>query len=124
MPLKRTVASVQYDNAADGKPFFVDHLGFVVVHEDPTLCVVTRDTVTFMLETNADYAAQLAPLVRVEVDDIHTFWAELAAKPTHADFAHERFPDGPELRPWGAHEFAAHDQGACIVFQQWTQPTT
>ncbi|MEM1209846.1 MAG: hypothetical protein AAGI54_11315 [Planctomycetota bacterium] len=124
MRFLRTAASVQYTDAQRGKPFFVDYLGFSISHEGDGLVVVVRDEVPFMLETNAEYAAQLSPLTRIHVDDIQALWAELASKPTHEDFTHPRFPNGPELREWGAWEFAVQDEGVCLVFQQWDTEAT
>lgn len=121
MHLKRTVPSFHYNDANEGRPFFANYLGFRVVHEEGGLCVVERGDVRFHLETNKDYASQLPPLVRVETDNIRDLWAELSSKTGHPKYLHERFRNGPEMRPWNAMEFAVKDSQACIVFQQWSR---
>ncbi len=119
MHIIRTVPSFHYLDADEGLPFFVNYLGFRIVHQEAGLRVVERGDVRFHLETNREYASQLPPLVRVETDDIRELWAELSTNPQHHEHLHQRFRNGPELRPWNAWEFAVKDSQACIVFQQW-----
>ncbi|MEM6331270.1 MAG: VOC family protein [Planctomycetota bacterium] len=121
MTLLRFTPSFQYDDSDQALPFWIDYLGFRLVHDDGSgkLRVVERESLCVMLETNAEYAAQLASLIRVATDDIAAIWAEVHAKPRHHRYVHQRFERGPELRPWGAHEFAVQDHRVCIVFQQW-----
>lgn len=121
MKLLRFNPSFQYKNSDEALPFWVAYLGFRVTHDEGSgkLRVAQRDSVFVLLETNAEYAAQLPPLIRLEVDDIATLWQELKRKQEHDGYVHPRFVEGPELRPWGCHEFAVQDDRVCVVFQQW-----
>ncbi|MEM1098747.1 MAG: hypothetical protein AAGH92_08155 [Planctomycetota bacterium] len=121
MKLLRTTVGAHYHNSDDGLPYFVDYLGFEVVHDEGPgkLHVVSRDGLCVHLATDQDYASQLAPLIRIETDDIQTLWDELSANSLHDKYVHERFVKGPELRPWNCIEFAVNDRKMCIVFQEW-----
>eukprot|EP00656_Telonema_subtile_P006823 TRINITY_DN13178_c0_g1_i1.p1 TRINITY_DN13178_c0_g1~~TRINITY_DN13178_c0_g1_i1.p1 ORF type:complete len:124 (+),score=25.36 TRINITY_DN13178_c0_g1_i1:214-585(+) len=120
MALVRTVASVFYNEFEDGRPFWVDFLGFAVVHQDEGICVLQRDGVKFCLLRDQEYVAAPPPLYRIEVDDIQAVWADIQTRHPERRFEHPRFVEGPELREWGCWEFAVKDEQACLVFQQWT----
>jgi hypothetical protein len=119
MKLLKTVASVFYENLDQGKEFFINILGFHIVHEDEGLCVVTKDDVTFHISIDEEYSKILPPLYRVETDNIQELWKQIKLKDPKGKYLHDRFPNGPELRPWGAYEFAYLDSQVCLVFQQW-----
>ncbi len=121
MQLLRFLPSFQYADSDEALPFWIDYLGFRIVHDEGPgkLHVVHRKGVSVMLETNEEYAQQLSPLIRLETDDIAALWAELKSKPEHERYVHDRWVSGPEMRPWRAQEFAVQDEGVCVVFQQW-----
>ncbi|MEM9186556.1 MAG: VOC family protein [Planctomycetota bacterium] len=121
MALLKFNPSFQYASSDDALPFWEGYLGFRIAHDEGPgkLRVAQRDSVCVLLETNTEYATQLPPLIRLETDDIDGLWAELREHGHHQRYAHDRFPDGPELRPWGAREFAVQDARVCVVFQQW-----
>ncbi|WP_309386982.1 VOC family protein [Cerasicoccus frondis] len=122
MKFNSVTPGIFYPDLTTAKAFFVDFIGFSILHEEPGLCVVVRDGVKFHLAIDeAEYAKNPAPLFRIETDDIQALWQELLAKDPDKKILHPRFPNGPELRPWNAWEFAAGfgEDRVCLVFQQW-----
>ncbi|GHC11698.1 hypothetical protein [Cerasicoccus arenae] len=121
MKYQSVTPGIQYTDLAQPKEFFIDFMGFKVIHEEPDFCVVQRDGVKFCLHIDEEYSKNLAPLFRIETDDIQAVWQELLAKDPTKSRIHPRFKDGPELRPWSAWEFAVGwGDHVCLVFQEWT----
>ncbi len=122
MKLIKTVPSIEFTDLTAPKKFFVDFLGFEIVHEEDNLCVVQRDTVRFHLGIESDYAIDvknrktLPPLFRVETDDIESMWNELKERDPEKKY----ISNDPKMKPWGAREFGARDANDMVVlFQQW-----
>lgn len=115
--LLNLIPKVFYDHLDDGLAFFVDVLGFTLMHRDGTLAVVARDGAKAYLVESPEYAARDRPELSIDTDDIDAIWAELsqrAPERLHPNLAHIT------LRPWGAREFAMLDPTTvCVVFRQW-----
>ena len=119
--LKTLIPNIFYSDIEVGLKLFVGTLGFSVTHEDrqaeQPLVVVERDSVKVHLLQNAEFAAKDRPEIRIETDDIESFYNEVSLN--NKDYLHSNL-NGPTLRPWGCKEFALLDETkVCIIIQQW-----
>ena len=118
--LKKVVPTVFYSNIDVGIDLFVNTLGFEVVHRedaDQIFIILNRDGVEIHLIQNAEYAEKDRPQLRLETDDIDSFFREVESR--NKAMLH---PDLSEVtkRPWGCSEFALLDKTlVCIVVYQW-----
>lgn len=115
--LQRLIPKVFYDHLDEGFDFFVDGLGFQVLHQENDLVVVERDGAKVYLVENAEFAAKGRPELAIETDAIGAMHVEIRSR--RPDLLH---PDSATVtkKPWGALEFAARDATeVCVVFRQW-----
>jgi catechol 2,3-dioxygenase-like lactoylglutathione lyase family enzyme len=115
--LQRLIPKVFYDHLDEGIDFFVDGLGFEVLHQDDELAVVARDGAKVYLVESPEFAAKDRPELAIETDTIGVLHVEIRAR--RPDLLH---PNGKvvEKKPWGAMEFAVRDATqVCVVFRQW-----
>ncbi|MBP6633162.1 MAG: hypothetical protein KBG28_25375 [Kofleriaceae bacterium] len=115
--LLNLIPKIFYPRLEQGLAFFVDGLGFTLLHHDGTLAVVARDGAKAYLIENAEAAARDRPELAIDTDDVDALHAELSARAPH--LLHPGY-GAITLRPWGAREFAAlDDTTVCVVFRQW-----
>jgi hypothetical protein len=107
-------------NIADGIIFFVDCLGFSIVHDEiasaQPFCVLRKDGLVINLFENADLANEHNPEFRLVTENIEEVYAKVSA--SHPQFLHPNLST-ITLRPWGAKEFALTDGQLGMVIQQW-----
>jgi hypothetical protein len=107
-------------NIADGIIFFVDCLGFSIVHDEiasaQPFCVLRRDGLVINLFENADLANEHNPEFRLVTENIEEVYAKVSA--SHPQFLHPNLSK-ITIRPWGAKEFALTDGQLGMVIQQW-----
>jgi hypothetical protein len=115
--MQRLIPKIFYDDLAPGLDFFVDGLGFEVLHQDDTLAVVGRDGCKAYLVASPEFAAKDRPELAIETAAIDTLHANIAGR--RPDLLH---PNGRNVarKPWGALEFALRDRtGVCVIVRQW-----
>jgi len=114
---KNLIPKVFYHRLQDGIDFFVDGLGFEVLHRDETLAVIARDGAKAYLMESPECAAGDRPELSVDTDDIDAIHAEISARAPR--LLHPNCPV-VERKPWGSREFAVLDPSTvCVVFRQW-----
>lgn len=114
---KNLIPKIFYDQLQDGLEFFVDGLGFEILHQDATMAVIARDGAKAYLVQSPEYAALDRPELGIETDDIDAIHGEMSARS-----AHWLHPNGKKvsLKPWGAREFAMLDKTkVCVIFREW-----
>ena len=120
MKFEQLVPNIFYVNIADGIIFFVDCLGFSIVHDEiasaQPFCVLRRDGLVINLFENADLANEHNPEFRLVTENIEEVYAKVSA--SHPQFLHPNLSK-ITLRPWGAKEFALTDGQLGMVIQQW-----
>lgn len=115
--LLRLIPKVFYADIEVGLDFFINGLGFQLLHRDETISVLGRDGAKVYLMENAELAALNRPELAIETDDIEGIHAEIAARAPQ--LLHPNLPT-VQRRPWGAREFAVLDPTTvCVVFRQW-----
>ncbi|TAG50301.1 MAG: hypothetical protein EAZ30_00985 [Betaproteobacteria bacterium] len=115
------IPKIFYERLEDGLTFFVDGLGFELVHRDGELAVVERDGAKAYIVQNAACAAQDRPELGIETDDIDAVFNEMSAR--CPQLLHPNL-NRVTLRPWGAREFAMLDKTTvCVVFREWPDET-
>lgn len=115
--LQRLIPKVFYDHLDEGFDFFVDGLGFEVLHQDDGLAVLERDGAKLYLVASPEFAAKDRPELAIETDAIGVLHVEIRSR--RPDLLH---PNGDTVtrKPWGALEFAVRDAtDVCVVFRQW-----
>lgn len=113
------IPKVFYDRLQDGVDFFVDGLGFAILHRDGELAVVARDGAKAYLVESPEFAARDRPELAIETDDVDAIHAEISARAPQ--LLHPNCPT-VERRPWGAREFAVRDRtDVCVVFREWPE---
>lgn len=115
--LLRLIPKVFYADLNVGLDLFVRCLGFEVLHQDASICVLGRDGAKVYLLENAQLAAIDRPELAIETDDIASIYAEIQTRAP--DILH---PNSRTIqhKPWGAQEFAVLDSTTvCVVFRQW-----
>lgn len=116
---KNLIPKVFYDRLQDGLDFFVDGLGFEVLHRDDNLAVVARDGAKAYLVESPEYAANDRPELSVDTDDVDAIHAEVTRRAPQL-----LHPNVPTVRhtPWGSREFAVLDgTTVCVVFREWPE---
>ena len=114
---KNLIPKIFYARLQDGLDFFVDGLGFQLLHQDETLAVVARDGAKAYLMHYPEGAAQDRPELCIETDDIDAIWQEMSARVPQ--LLHPNVPRVVQ-RPWGSREFAMVDKTTvCVVFREW-----
>lgn len=115
--LQRLIPRVFYDRLDEGFEFFVDGLGFQVLHQQDGLVVVERDGAKVYLVEDAEFAAKDRPELAIETDAIGAMHVEICAR--RPDLLHPAAADVTRSA-CGALEFAVRDTtDVCIVFRQW-----
>jgi catechol 2,3-dioxygenase-like lactoylglutathione lyase family enzyme len=115
--LQRLIPKIFYDDLDEGLDFFVDGLGFEILHQDEDLAVVERDGAKAYLVASPEFAAKDRPEIAIETDAIGVQHVEIRSR--RPDLLH---PNGRNVtkKPWGALEFAVRDvTGVCVIFRQW-----
>jgi hypothetical protein len=111
------IPKIFYDQLQDGLDFFLDGLGFELLHRDENLAVVARDGAKAYVVQSPEYAAKDRPELAIETDDIEAIYAEMAARAPHLLHPNAKTL---ALKPWGAWEFAMRDNtSVCIIFREW-----
>jgi hypothetical protein len=117
---RNLIPKVFYDHLQDGIDFFVDGLGFEILHRDGELAVVARDGAKAYQVESPEYAAKDRPELAVDTDDVDAIHAEISARAPRL-----LHPNVPNVRhtPWGSREFAVLDKTTvCVVFREWPRP--
>jgi len=115
--LQRLIPKIFYDHLDEGIDFFVDGLGFDILHQGDDLAVVERDGAKAYLVASPEFAAKDRPEIAIETDAIGVQHVEIRSR--RPDLLH---PNGRDVtkKPWGALEFAVRDAtGVCVIFRQW-----
>ena len=114
---KNLIPKIFYDQLQDGLAFFVDGLGFEILHQDANLTVIARDGAKAYLVQSPEYAALDRPELAIETDDIDAVYAEMSMRSARLLHPNARTVS---LKPWGAREFAMLDKTkVCVVFREW-----
>lgn len=115
--LLKLIPKIFYSQMSDALDLFVDVLGFTVMHNDETLCVVARDGAKAYLVESVEFAAKDRPEIAIETDCIEALYAEISARRPQA--LHPNL-HSIKTQPWGPREFAVRDKtGVCVIFRQW-----
>jgi hypothetical protein len=96
---------------------FVACLGFTVLYQDEKLAVIERDGAKAYLVEDAEFAARDRPEITIETDGIDDLYDEISSR--RPAMLH---PNSKKIekKPWGAREFAVHDNtDVCVIFRQW-----
>ena len=120
MKLIKVIPNIFYSDIQIGLNLFVECLGFKLVHSDPgagqPLYIVERDGVTILLLESDEFAKKDRPSIRIETDDIQSFFDEIKEK--DMGLFHPNLPE-IKTQPWGLKEFALLDEsGTCVIIQQ------
>ncbi len=114
---KNLIPKIFYDHLQDGLEFFVDGLGFEILHQDATLAVIARDGAKAYIMQSPECAALDRPELAIETDDIDAIHKEMSARSPKLLHPNSRTVS---LKPWGAREFAMLDQTTvCVIFREW-----
>jgi hypothetical protein len=114
---KNLIPKIFYDHLQDGLDFFVEGLGFEIVHQDNDLAVIVRDGAKAYIVESPEYAAKDRPELAIETEQIDTTFKEISERAPH--LLHPNLST-VTLRPWGAREFATLDKTTvCVVFREW-----
>lgn len=114
---KNLIPKIFYDHLQDGLDFFVEGLGFEVVHQDNDLAVIVRDGAKAYIEESPEYAAKDRPELGIKTEQIDAIYQEISERAPH--LLHPNL-NSVTLRPWGAREFALLDKTTvCVVFREW-----
>lgn len=120
MKFTRLVPNIFYVKIKDGITFFVECLGFKIVHEEfnsqKPFCVIEKDGVVINLFEDAALAKEHNPEFRLVTDNIEEVFAKVSA--SHPHLLHPNLSK-ITLRPWGAKEFALTDTQLGVIIQQW-----
>lgn len=117
MKFKNLIPKIFYARLQDGLDFFVDGLGFQVLHQDAGMAVIARDGAKAYLVENAEWAALDRPELSIDTDQIEDVFAEITARAPQL-----LHPNSNRIaqKPWGSREFALLDKTTvCVVFRQW-----
>lgn len=120
--LQKLIPKIFYEHLDEGFDFFVDGLGFQVLHQDQGMVVVERDGAKACLVEAAGQATANRPEFAIETDTIGVLHVEIRSR--RPDLLH---PDSATVtkKPWGALEFTVRDAtDVRVVFRQWPAPTT
>lgn len=115
--LQRLIPKICYEHLDEGFDFFVDGLGFQVLHQDEGMVVVERDGAKACLVESAEGAGKSRPEFAIETDAIGVLHVEIRSR--RPDLLH---PDSASVtkQPWGALEFTVRDAtDVRVVFRQW-----
>lgn len=115
--LQKLIPKIFYEHLDEGFDFFVDGLGFLVLHQDDGMAVVERDGAKAYLIESPEHASKNRPEFAIETDTIGVLHVEIRSR--RPDLLH---PDSAVVtkKPWGALEFAVRDAtDVCVVFRQW-----
>lgn len=115
--LQRLIPKIFYEHLEEGFDFFIDGLGFQLMHLDQGFAVIERDGAKVYLVENCEFAAKDRPELAIETDTIGVLHVEIRSR--RPDLLH---PDSSVVtkKPWGALEFAVRDAtDVCVVFRQW-----
>ena len=114
---KNLIPKIFYDHLQDGLAFFVDGLGFELLHQDPELAVVARDGAKAYIVQSPEFAARDRPELAIETDDIDSIYTEMSARAPGLLRPNSRTVS---LKPWGAREFAMRDHtSVCVIVREW-----
>ena len=115
--LLNLIPKIFYERLDDGLAFFVDALGFEVVHRDAVMAVVSRDGAKAYLVENAEWAAIDRPELGIDTDDVDAIYAELSARTPQLLHPNS---STVQCKPWGSREFAMLDPSTvCVNFREW-----
>lgn len=115
--LLNLIPKVFYADIRVGLDFFIRCLGFELLYQDASICVLGRDGAKLYLMENARLASLDRPELAIETDDIAAIYREIADRAPEVLHPNSR---SVVLKPWGAQEFAALDSTTvCVVFRQW-----
>jgi len=119
MQLLRVIPKIFYVDIREGLQLFIDTLGFTIAYYEPDpqpFYVIKRDNVTLLLSQDAEFALKDRPEIRIAVDDIEAFYAEVKGK--NARLLHPNL-SVIKTQPWGLREFALRDDSdVCVIIQQ------
>lgn len=120
MKFTKFVPSIFYKDLAVAYKTFVTCLEFTIGHDERggacPFFVVNKDGLSIMLFQNDEYAEREHPEFRLVTNNIEEVYERVA---THfPELLHPNLKQ-PELRPWGATEFAMLDGQIGIRVQQW-----
>ncbi len=90
--LQRLIPKIFYDHLDEGIDFFVDGLGFEILHRDEDLAVVERDGAKAYLVESPEFAAKDRPEIAIETDAIGVQHVEIRSR--RPDLLH---PNGREV---------------------------
>ncbi len=114
------IPKIFYHHLQDGLEFFVDGLGFEILHQDAGPAVIARDVAKAYIVQSPEYAALDRPELAIETDDIDAIHREMSTRCAKLLHPHARTVS---LKPWGAREFAMLDKTTvCVVFREWPKP--
>ena len=117
---KNLIPKIFYAHLQDGLDFFVDGLGFTVLHQDAGMAVIARDGAKAYLIEHAECAALDRPELSIDTDAIDGIYAEMTERAPQL-----LHPNSNRIaqKPWGSREFAMLDKTTvCVVFRQWPDP--
>jgi hypothetical protein len=114
--MNRLIPKIFYNRLQDGIEFFVDGLGFTVLHRDSVLAVVGRDGAKAYLVESPEFAAKDRPELAIETDTIEDIYDEISSR--RPELLHPN-ANAIEAKPWGFREFAVRDRtDVCVIFRQ------
>ncbi len=114
---KNLIPKIFYTRLQDGLDFFVDGLGFTMLHQDAGMAVIARDGAKAYLVENAECAALDRPELSIDTDSIEAIYAEMAERAPQL-----LHPNSNRIaqKPWGSRELAMLDKTTVrVVFRQW-----
>ncbi|MBD8871649.1 hypothetical protein [Rhodanobacter sp. DHB23] len=115
--LRNLIPKIFYDCLQDGLEFFVEGLGFEILHQDGCMAVVARDGAKAYIVESPEYAAKDRPELAVETDRIDEIFREMCSRAPQLLHPNSRTVS---LKPWGAREFAMLDRTTvCVIFREW-----
>jgi len=115
--LLNLIPKIYYTRLADGLAFFVDGLGFSILHQDSSMAVVARGGAKAYLVQSPVGAAAERPDLGVDTDDIEALYAEMSKRAPQ--LLHPQCSTVKQ-QPWGSREFAMLDATTvCVTFRQW-----
>lgn len=118
MSLTKLIPQIFYSDIKTGLKFFTEGLGFSIAYHNPEkdFYIIKRDAITIHLFENDEYAQKDRPEIRIETDDIESYYREI--KEAHPHYFHPNL-NKIKQQPWGLKEFALLDEtGVCVIIQQ------
>ncbi len=121
MKFTKLSPNIFYTDIKIGLKLFVDCLEFKISYDDldaqEPFGVIEKDGLGVHLIQSKEFAEKDRPELRLETNNIEEVYSKVKA-----NFPTLLHPNSKEisLKPWGAKEFALHDEsGVCVIIQQW-----